>query len=288
MGLLTPGALAPPEPSPALLRRLFALPAGHPRQAAPAEAGRFRRWRSDWRVLVALAYAACLALVAILGVDPLSAARSGASGMTAAGERALAEAKAVAGEKLETVLASQRKKPLTEQLDYRVYRTLAVGKAKRWPGRRSSSAAFSDPRRDRAGLAPADARTAPLRFGVLGSGAARCSAQESPASLKRPEGDADELRTPTSRLLPTVRGPADRLRAPLAPPRPAAPPGKNPAAAGLLSFFPGLGHVYLGLYKRGIVFFAILVMLIAIAHRGHNGPFGMLIPLWIFVLIDAV
>jgi hypothetical protein len=76
---------------------------------------------------------------------------------------------------------------------------------------------------------------------------------------------------------------------PPAPPRPAAPPGKNPAAAGLLSFFPGLGHVYLGLYKRGIVFFAILVMLIAIADRGHNGPFGMLIPFWwIFVLIDAV
>ena len=50
--------------------------------------------------------------------------------MTAAGERALAEAKVVAGEKLETVLASHRKRPLTEQLDYRVYRTLAVGKAK--------------------------------------------------------------------------------------------------------------------------------------------------------------
>lgn len=80
--------------------------------------------------------------------------------------------------------------------------------------------------------------------------------------------------------------------APAVPPmpaRPAAPPGKNPAAAGLLSFFPGLGHVYLGLYKRGIVFFAILVMLIAIADRPHSGPFGMLIPFWwIFVLIDAV
>ncbi len=71
------------------------------------------------------------------------------------------------------------------------------------------------------------------------------------------------------------------------PPRPAA--GKNPAAAGFLSFFPGLGHVYLGLYKRGIVFFAILVLLIAIADRGHSGPFGMLIPFWwVFVLIDAV
>ena len=55
------------------------------------------------------------------------------------------------------------------------------------------------------------------------------------------------------------------------------------------SFFPGLGHVYLGLYKRGVVFFAILVLLIAIADRGHTGPFGMLIPFWwVFVLIDAV
>ena len=71
--------------------------------------------------------------------------------------------------------------------------------------------------------------------------------------------------------------------------RPATPPGKNPAAAGLLSLFSGLGHVYLGLYKRGIVFFSIFVLLIAIADRGDSGPFGMLIPFWvIFVLIDAV
>lgn len=77
--------------------------------------------------------------------------------------------------------------------------------------------------------------------------------------------------------------------APAVPTRPAPPPGKNPAAAGLLSAFPGLGHVYLGLYKRGIVFFAILVLLIAIADRGDSGPFGMLIPFWwVFVLIDAV
>jgi hypothetical protein len=131
MALLSPGVLAAPEPSPALLRRLLALPAGQPRHVAlSSEASRFRRWRSDWRVVVALAYAACLTLVAILGVDPLSAARSGASGLTAAGERAIAEARDVAGEKLDTVLASHRKRPLTEQLDYRLYRTLAVGKAK--------------------------------------------------------------------------------------------------------------------------------------------------------------
>lgn len=132
MALLAPGALAAPEPSPALLRRLLALPAGHPRrdEGNVVEMSRFRRLRGDWRVLVAAAYAACLILVAVLGVDPLSAARSGATGVAAAGERALAEAREVAGEKLDTVLASQRKKPLTEKLDYRVYRTLAVGKAK--------------------------------------------------------------------------------------------------------------------------------------------------------------
>jgi hypothetical protein len=131
LAFLGPGALAAPEPSPALLRRLLALPSGHPRRPANVvEISRFRRLRTDWRVLVALAYAACLALVAVLGVDPLSAARSGASGMGAAGERALAEAREVAAQKLDTVLASQRKKPLTQQLDYRVYRTLAVGRAK--------------------------------------------------------------------------------------------------------------------------------------------------------------
>lgn len=137
LALLSPGALAVPEPSPALLRRLLAVPAAGPRRTANVvEMSRFRRLRSDWRVLVAVAYAACLALVAILGVDPLSAARSGASGMAAAGERAIAEAREAAAGRLDTVLAAQRKKPLTEQIDYKVYRTLAVGKAKTsaWAG----------------------------------------------------------------------------------------------------------------------------------------------------------
>ena len=76
---------------------------------------------------------------------------------------------------------------------------------------------------------------------------------------------------------------------PPAPPRPVAPPGKNPAAAGLLSVFPGLGHVYLGLYKRGVVFFVIWALFIAVADRGHDMPFGLFIPFWmVFVLIDAV
>jgi hypothetical protein len=100
------------------------------------------------------------------------------------------------------------------------------------------------------------------------------------------ENTASPPPPPTANPAPPV---AYAPAAPAMAARPTAPPGKNPAAAGLLSFFPGLGHVYLGLYKRGIVFFAILVLLIAIADRPHTGPFGMLIPFWwIFVLIDAV
>ena len=88
---------------------------------------------------------------------------------------------------------------------------------------------------------------------------------------------------------PTYAAPPVAYAPPAMPARPAMLPGKSPASAGLLSAFPGLGHVYLGLYKRGIVFFTILVLLIAIADRPHAGPFGMLIPFWwVFVLIDAV
>lgn len=71
---------------------------------------------------------------------------------------------------------------------------------------------------------------------------------------------------------------------------PAPPQLKNPAAAGLLSFLPGLGHVYLGLYQRAVMFFAIWVLILAfISHGHHTGPLGILIPFWwFFVLIDAV
>ncbi|MFN7987735.1 MAG: DUF5668 domain-containing protein [Thermoanaerobaculia bacterium] len=99
----------------------------------------------------------------------------------------------------------------------------------------------------------------------------------------------DNLNTPPPPPIASALPPVAYVPpAPAAPPRPAAPPGKNPATAGLLSFLTGMGHVYLGLYKRGIVFFAILVMLIAIADHS-SGPIGMLIPFWwVFVLIDAV
>jgi hypothetical protein len=63
---------------------------------------------------------------------------------------------------------------------------------------------------------------------------------------------------------------------------------KSPALAGVLSLLPGVGHIYLGLYQRAVVFFAIWVFTLAIADHGP-GPMGVLIPFWMFfVLIDAV
>jgi len=71
----------------------------------------------------------------------------------------------------------------------------------------------------------------------------------------------------------------------MAPPHPQA---KNPAAAGFLSVIPGLGHVYLGLYQRAVIFFAVWVVVISVV-RHAGGPAGLMIPFWwFFVLIDAV
>jgi len=73
-------------------------------------------------------------------------------------------------------------------------------------------------------------------------------------------------------------------------PPPTAPQAqaKNPAAAGFLSVIPGLGHVYLGLYQRAVIFFAVWVAVISIAPHGP-GAAGLMIPFWwFFVLIDAV
>lgn len=81
---------------------------------------------------------------------------------------------------------------------------------------------------------------------------------------------------------------------PPAPPEPPMPPAapvggprqKSPGLAVLFSFFPGLGHLYLGLYERAIVFFTCFFMVIYLSDRGAN--LGMLIPfVWFFCLFDA-
>ncbi|HVR99679.1 MAG TPA: DUF5668 domain-containing protein [Thermoanaerobaculia bacterium] len=63
---------------------------------------------------------------------------------------------------------------------------------------------------------------------------------------------------------------------------------KSPALAAFLSLFPGLGHLYNGLYMRGLTFFLIVASLIALtAERGHP-LFGLGIAFfWLFNVMDA-
>ncbi len=81
-----------------------------------------------------------------------------------------------------------------------------------------------------------------------------------------------------------------------APPPPAAVPypvvvdRKSPALAGFLSMFPGLGHLYLGLYPRAFAVGGAFIL--GIMMTSHGGPgefFGPLIAfVWFFAIIDAV
>ena len=90
----------------------------------------------------------------------------------------------------------------------------------------------------------------------------------------------------------TVTEPAEAT--PAAVPAPAttvgAPPlfeRKNPLFAAVLSLFPGMGHIYNGLYMRGITFFIVVLSLISIA---DNGPdiFGFAVAFfWLFNVIDT-
>lgn len=89
---------------------------------------------------------------------------------------------------------------------------------------------------------------------------------------------------------------------PLPPTQPAPPPGvhpavphveqagfifkKNPLLAAGLSFFPGVGHIYNGLYMRGITFFLIIISLILLA--SSEEVFGFAVAFfWIFNVIDT-
>src|SRR4029450_8010304 len=87
--------------------------------------------------------------------------------------------------------------------------------------------------------------------------------------------------------------------APAAPPPPGVPPvvvqpvimeRKSPGLAGFPSVFPGLGHLYLGLYQRAFVLGGAFILLCSITSHGRGGEFfGPLIAfLWFFGIIDAV
>src|SRR2546422_11175153 len=87
---------------------------------------------------------------------------------------------------------------------------------------------------------------------------------------------------------------------PTVPPLPPTPPPVQPAAvvverkspglAGFLSIFPGLGHLYLGLYQRAFAFAGAFCLLIFFNSHGRmavlSGPATAF--LWFFAIIDAV
>jgi hypothetical protein len=65
---------------------------------------------------------------------------------------------------------------------------------------------------------------------------------------------------------------------------------KSPGLAGFLSIFPGLGHLYLGLYQRAFAFAGAFCVLIFFNSHGRmavlSGPATAF--LWFFAIIDAV
>ena len=65
---------------------------------------------------------------------------------------------------------------------------------------------------------------------------------------------------------------------------------KSPGLAGFLSvFFPGLGHLYLGLYQRAFTLAAAFAFGIFAASRGPGEFFGPVIAfIWFFGILDAV
>jgi hypothetical protein len=130
LDLLSPGGLVLPDPPAELMSVLRFVPARARAEGRASAVPAWRRWLGDWRVTVAAAYVVVLIVVTLLGVDPLTAARGAASNLTAAGERALAEAREMAVARLDATARGEAEKPLTERLDYRLYRTLAAGRAR--------------------------------------------------------------------------------------------------------------------------------------------------------------
>lgn len=123
--------LATPEPSSELLGRLAFLPtrerALSDEKARGKRAGSlFLRILGDWRFIVTAAYAFSVVFVLARGIDPMSVARGAASNVTSMGGRAIAGAQ----ETLQKSKVAAVVKPMRERLDYKVYRSLAAGKAR--------------------------------------------------------------------------------------------------------------------------------------------------------------
>ncbi|MEO8189235.1 MAG: hypothetical protein ABI682_02750 [Acidobacteriota bacterium] len=114
--------------------------------------------------------------------------------------------------------------------------------------------------------------------------------------IARQEENAMDQSTPYSPPPPPPpAAPFSPPPAAVPPPPVVAPPAayvadrKSPALAGLLSMFPGLGHLYLGLYQRGLAFGVAFVICISASAHGRGEFFGPMIAfVFFFAVIDAV
>lgn len=89
---------------------------------------------------------------------------------------------------------------------------------------------------------------------------------------------------------PIEQEPPNKEPAPLT--APASPPlRKSPLLAAILGLFPGVGHLYDGLYLRGVIYFSLVASLIALGNVEDEGTgvLGFVVAfVWVFNIIDAV
>jgi hypothetical protein len=100
----------------------------------------------------------------------------------------------------------------------------------------------------------------------------------------------NETYNPQPAAPPPVAAPTAAPPPPVAAPYPVIVDRKSPVLAAFLSFFPGLGHLYLGLYPRAFAIGGAFIL--GIMMTSHGGPgeiFGPLVAfVWFFGVIDAV
>jgi len=93
--------------------------------------------------------------------------------------------------------------------------------------------------------------------------------------------------------------PGPAIPPPVPPPPTAAPPAplmpapydrKSAGLAGILSIFPGLGHLYLGLYSRAFTFGGVFCILVFLNSHGRMEPLSGMATFFliVFAIIDAV
>ncbi len=82
---------------------------------------------------------------------------------------------------------------------------------------------------------------------------------------------------------------ASRPQSPTGVQPPVGGPGPNPALAGILSVFPGVGAVYNGQYAKGLAHMGIFVLLILGTIHGNGLIFGLALGFFcVYQIIDAV